>query len=45
MAASAFKNVRRDLVQRHLETLVIMGEMRVGEDGRFQAIASSTVTA
>jgi hypothetical protein len=38
-AASAFKNARRDLVQRHLETLVIMGEMRVGDDGRYLATA------
>lgn len=38
-AASRFKGARRDLVERHLETLAILGELNVAEDGRYRAVA------
>jgi hypothetical protein len=37
-AASAFENAKPELVRRHLETLVMVGELRSGPDGRFEAI-------
>ncbi|HEX6938417.1 MAG TPA: hypothetical protein VF158_03330, partial [Longimicrobiales bacterium] len=36
-ATSAFRGARRDLVERHLETLAIMGEVQRDEAGRFRA--------
>lgn len=36
--ASRFHNARRELVDRHLETLKIMGEVRQTEDGRYHAV-------
>jgi hypothetical protein len=38
-AAAAFKNAKPDLVRRHLDTLTMVGEARLGSDGRYQAIA------
>ena len=35
-ATSAFRGARRDLVERHLETLAIMGEAQRDEAGRFR---------
>ena len=34
-AAAAFDGAKRDLVQRHLETLALMGELTTTADGRF----------
>jgi hypothetical protein len=36
-AASAFTGAKRDHVARHLETLALMGELSVGEDGRYRS--------
>jgi hypothetical protein len=36
-AASAFTGAKRDHVARHLETLALMGEVSVGEDGRYRS--------
>ena len=38
-AAGHFARAPRDLVQRHLETLAIIGELRVVGDGRYAATA------
>ena len=38
-AAAAFEYAKPELVRRHLETLVMVGELRLGPDGRFEAIA------
>ena len=38
-AAAAFVNARPELVGRHLDTLAMVGEARLGSDGRYQAIA------
>lgn len=38
-AASSFQNARRDLVERHLDTLAILGELRVTPDGRYHVVA------
>ncbi len=35
--AAAFVGARKDLVSRHLDTLALMGEITLGEDGRYQA--------
>ena len=35
--ASRFRGARRALVERHLETLTILAEVRLTEDGRFHA--------
>ena len=39
-AARQFRGARRDLIARHLETLAVMGEVRLGPDGRYHAIAA-----
>jgi hypothetical protein len=44
-AASVFKGARRDLVERHLETLRIMGEAMVTEDGRYALATPSPAVA
>lgn len=44
-AAEAFKGARRDLVERHLETLAIMGEIQRTEDGVFHAVRSPVLAA
>ena len=36
--ASRFKGARRDFVARHLDTLVMMGEARLGPDGAYHMI-------
>jgi hypothetical protein len=36
-ASANFVGARRDLVQRHLETLALMGEVVLDADGRYQA--------
>jgi hypothetical protein len=36
-ASANFVGARRDLVQRHLETLALMGEVTLDVDGRYQA--------
>ena len=38
-AARSFSGARRDMVARHLETLTLMGELRVSPDGRYQMTA------
>jgi hypothetical protein len=38
-AASRFRGARREIVARHLETLAILGELRVADDGRYRAVA------
>ena len=38
-AARSFSGARRNVVARHLETLALMGELRVGSDGRYQMAA------
>ena len=40
-AVSRFAGARRDIVLRHLETLALMGEARVGNDGAYEAVVSS----
>lgn len=37
-AVAAFRGARRELVERHLETLEIMGEVRRAEEGRYHWI-------
>lgn len=44
-ASSLFKGARRDLVERHLETLRIMGEAMVTEDGRYALATPSPAVA
>lgn len=39
-AVTQFKGARRELVVRHLETLAILGEVRVTEGGRYSAAAA-----
>jgi hypothetical protein len=34
-AARTFRGARKDLVERHLQTLVLMGELRVSPDGTY----------
>jgi hypothetical protein len=36
-ASANFVGARRDLVQRHLETLALMGEVVLDADGRYQS--------
>ena len=38
-AAAAFGRAPAELVRRHLETLVLVGEVRQDEHGRFAAVA------
>lgn len=38
-AAAAFDRAPAELVRRHLETLVLVGEVRQDEHGRFAAVA------
>lgn len=38
-AASAFRGARRDIVERHLETLALMGEVQRMPDGHYQWVA------
>lgn len=38
-AAAEFARAPAELVRRHLETLVLVGEVRQDEDGRFAAVA------
>ncbi|HEX7120504.1 MAG TPA: DNA methyltransferase [Longimicrobiales bacterium] len=40
-AASGFRGARRDLVERHLETLAIMGEVQKDGEGRFHAVGAA----
>jgi len=40
-ATSTFRGARRDLVERHLETLAIMGEVQRDESGRYRATAAA----
>ena len=37
-AAAAFEGAKPALVRRHLETLVLVGELREGDDGRFEPV-------
>ncbi len=39
-AMQQFSGARRELVERHLETLAILGEVRVVESGRYSAVAA-----
>ncbi|HEX7049857.1 MAG TPA: hypothetical protein VF188_06550 [Longimicrobiales bacterium] len=41
-AAAAFRGARRELIERHLETLEIMGEVARDGDGRFHAGAAGS---
>src|SRR5690606_3805907 len=36
---AAFRGARRDVVARHLETLAVLGELTLREDGRYQRVA------
>jgi hypothetical protein len=36
--AALFDNARAELIQRHLETLAMVGEVRMNSDGRYQAV-------
>jgi hypothetical protein len=38
-AAAAFDGARPAMVRRHLETLVLVGELREAEGGRYEAVA------
>ena len=38
-ASAAFRGARADLVQRHLETLALVGEVRRDESGRYHPVA------
>lgn len=38
-AAKSFTGARREIVARHLETLAILGELRVTNDGRFSEVS------
>jgi len=40
-AARHFTGARRDIVARHLETLSIMGELRLGPDGTYHAVSAA----
>jgi hypothetical protein len=44
-AVVRFKGARRELVQRHLETLALMGEMWVDDLGRYHAASLSAAAA
>lgn len=37
--AAAFRGARRDVVARHLETLAVLGELTLREDGRYERVA------
>lgn len=42
--ASLFRGARRDHVARHLETLSIMGEVRVDSDGAYHLVTTASAT-
>ena len=44
-AARRFKGARQDIVERHLETLALLGEVQLMPDGRYHAPAVSAVAA
>ena len=36
--AASFRGARRDVITRHLETLALMGELRIGSDGAYHLV-------
>jgi hypothetical protein len=40
-AAPRFRGARRELVERHLDTLAFMGELHVDAEGRYHALRAA----